>query len=1099
MQFRVLGEIAVVDDDGAVTPITANKPRALLAMLVLNANRSMSYPTLAAALWGDAQPEVPYAALQVVVSRLRSRLGQYGDRVQAHAGGYRIAVDPMEADFLVAQELLQEGRAALSKDDAPRAATIFERALALWSADALEDLSDIPFAGDAARRLRELWLDLIEARNDAVLRAGRHLEVLSNIDALVAAEPLREHLRAQQVAALYRAGRQAEALRACEALRNALRDELGVGPSPEMVELERRVLDQDPTLLPTEAGFMTPLPAWTVEALPFVGRGAEYRQVLEALGEAIEHELRYVLVEGPAGAGKSRFMLQVARRMAENAIVLPIHVHDVFSPAIYAFARVLSEATLRLSDDELAVVVSNMPNVPGNVASVRRFSAEIAAGRPPQQVVREEDLIQGAARWIAELSAKAPVVLVVDDLDTAGYALLHVIWQLAVVDTPKRVLVVGSARPDRMPMSPLAQTLRVLDRHELLSRISMPELGTREIQELLDRMHVERFADLAEPLHELTGGNAFLLAETLSMGSPEEVIERWTVPPQLRDVMQQRVSELGRATTELLMIACLFSRDFSVDVLADATGASAATVASLVDRAVAAHVLQPSTLRTYRFAHQLFRHALVALQPASARAAGHRQIALALERADATPSELAMHWNASEGPDVSAKIAHYARAAGRDALRLYEPNDAVTWFELAVEHLPEPERGRGLAELAEAQQLVGDPRGHENMQEAATIALATHDDDLIVQIIRATAPGWSALPRADNQQTHRLLDRAMEVVHDDATRARIMARQALELSLFDSEAAGARSAEAVALARQTGDRSALYETLLRLVSVAQSPHTLAVRQAGLREMAAIGSPAADVATRYFSLSAGIVAAIQAGDTTDIDQQCAEADALAGSYDLAPMHWSSMARRAWRVALAGDLDRAERLIEDARTFGEKCAIVGSKETSFIQRGELRWQQGRLAEMLNLSRAVFEASAGVVPGIALVLVRVLCERADLHDEARALVSELGIDRFEALQLGPFWSSALVITAESALILDVPAVSRTIRDLLAPFADQVAFTGTWVTAPIAYGLGVAMIGCGDPEAPAMLDRAAEIAGRLGAPVLARMAREAPGALRV
>ena len=106
MQFRVLGEIAVVDDDGVVTPITANKPRALLAMLVLNANRSMSYPTLASALWGDAQPEVPYAALQVVVSRLRSRLGQYGDRVQAHAGGYRIAVGPVEADFLVAQELL---------------------------------------------------------------------------------------------------------------------------------------------------------------------------------------------------------------------------------------------------------------------------------------------------------------------------------------------------------------------------------------------------------------------------------------------------------------------------------------------------------------------------------------------------------------------------------------------------------------------------------------------------------------------------------------------------------------------------------------------------------------------------------------------------------------------------------------------------------------------------------------------------------------------------------------------------------------------------------------------------------------------------------
>jgi len=562
--------------------------------------------------------------------------------------------------------------------------------------------------------------------------------------------------------------------------------------------------------------------------------------------------------------------------------------------------------------------------------------------------------------------------------------------------------------------------------------------------------------------------------------------------------MQQRVSELGRATTELLTLASLFSRDFSVDVVADASGASTATVASLVDRAVAAHVLQPSTLKTYRFAHQLFRHALVASQPASVRAAGHRQIALALERAGGTPSQLAGHWSGSEGPDVPAKVAQYARAAGRNALRLYEPSDAVKWFELALEHLPESERGSGLAELAEAQQLVGDPRGHENMQEAATIALATHDDDLTVQIIRASAPGWSALPRVDNEQTHRLLDRAMEVVHDDATRARILARQALELSMSDSNAAAARSTEAVALARQTGDRTALYETLLRLVSVAQSPHTLAVRRAGLKEMAEIGSPASDVATRYFSLSAGIVAAIQSGDTTDIDQQCAEADALAGSYDLAPMHWSSMARRAWRVALAGDLDRADRLIEDARTFGEKCAIIGSEETSLIQRGELRWQQGRLREMIGFARAVFDAAGSVMPAIALVLVRVLCECSDLHDEARGLLSELGADQFEALQRGPFWSSALVITAESALILGVPAASRTIRDLLLPFSDQVAFTGTWVTAPIAYGVGVAMAGCDDPGAPEMLDRAADIGDRLGAPVLAGMARKAPDALR-
>src|SRR5262249_39061658 len=152
---------------------------------------------------------------------------------------------------------------------------------------------------------------------------------------------------------------------------------------------------------------------------------------------------------------------------------------------------------------------------------------------------------------------------------------------------------------------------------------------------------------------------------------------------------------------------------------------------------------------------------------AAQRAGGNRRIALALERAGATPTLLATHWSGSEGPDVAAKVAHYAQAAGREALRLFEPNAATTWFGLALEYVTDEERGEGLAELAEAQQLVGDPMGHVNMQEAAKIALATEDDELTVRIIRATAPGWSTLPRLADDHTDRLLARALEVAGDD--------------------------------------------------------------------------------------------------------------------------------------------------------------------------------------------------------------------------------------------------------------------------------------------------------------------------------------------
>jgi DNA-binding SARP family transcriptional activator len=187
VQFRILGGVAVVADDGEVTRITARRQRALLALLILNANRVMGSAVLVDELWGEALPDAPVAALQVVVSRLRTRLGPFGSAVAAEPGGYRLDVGPDETDLLVAEALLRDGRSALACNDAAHAAHTFERALALWAGDALDDLADLPFAGEAARRLRELRLSLIEARNDALLADARHLEVLADIEALVSA------------------------------------------------------------------------------------------------------------------------------------------------------------------------------------------------------------------------------------------------------------------------------------------------------------------------------------------------------------------------------------------------------------------------------------------------------------------------------------------------------------------------------------------------------------------------------------------------------------------------------------------------------------------------------------------------------------------------------------------------------------------------------------------------------------------------------------------------------------------------------------------------------------------------------------------------
>jgi DNA-binding SARP family transcriptional activator len=1091
--FRILGRVGVVGDDDEWITVAPPRQRALLARLILDTNRVVSGSVLVEALWGQDLPLHPQAALQVVVSRLRTILGSYGNRISAAATGYRLDAAPHEVDFLLAESRLRDGRLALASNEGSRAADAFERALSLWAGDALQDLAKFSFSTEPARRFGELRLVLTEARNDAYLMDGRHLEVLSDIDSWVASEPHREHLRAQHIAALYRAGRQADALRACESLRKSLRDEVGLDPSPEIQQLERRVLDQDPSLVATDAGFMTPLPAWTAETVAYVGREAEDDRVLARLAEAVDGNLRFVLVEGPAGIGKSRFLLHTARRFARDAIVLPVHVHDVFSPALHTLARVVAEATLGLSDEELTTVLGMLPEG-RDITQLREIAKALVAGEPMTGLLTDEEVLQRAAPWIAGLSARAPVVVIADDIDSASPSVLHVIAQLASLSMPKRVLVIGSVRSPFERISPhLARLTATLEGLGCVDRLTLPPLSEREIDDLLQRMRIAPRGELVRRLQELTAGHPLLLAELLNMGSPERVVSEWSSPPRVRDLARMRTAELGRPTAEILKHASLFELDFTVDLVAEISGTSVGTTAALIDRAVDANVLQPSTIHSYRFAHQLFRHALVADLSETQRADGHRRIALALERRQATPGVLAAHWSAASGTDVASKVFAYARAAGRESLTILEPTEAIGWFELALANLTdEADRGSLLAELAEAQQFAGDQDCIANLQEAVRIALATHDDALTLQIVRATTPGWSTLPGVGSAETQLLLARALEIVDDSSTRSRILARLAVDLSLHDSIAAEIAAEQSLKLARESQDRTALLEALLRRASFSLTPPSLAIRRCALQEALDLSSSATDVVTRYFALSASVVAAIQDGDVVEADALSAEADAIAMQYDLAPLQWSARARRAWRTGLEGDLERADALICEAMDYGNQHGVSHAPGSARLQRGMLRWQQHRVAELLPSARAVYDEFVAEFPGIALILARALAEDRQSHDDARALLSEIAENDFATLPFGSFWSSALVITAETACMLELPTVCASIRDLLMPFTDQVAFNGLWVLAPIAYGVGVASIGCDDGRAPQFFDRATQIATRMHAPILADRARE-------
>jgi YVTN family beta-propeller protein len=252
VDFRILGPLEV-SDQGREPAIAAGKQRALLAILLLHANEVVSNDRLIEELWGERAPGSAAKRLQVHVSRLRHALerddGDGADSVVVtRGGGYLIRVEPGELDLERFERMLEEGSVALADRDPERALELLREALALWRGPPLAEFAYEPFAQQEIARLEELHLTALEQRIDAELTLGRHAQLIAELETLVKRQPFRERLRAQLMLALYRSGRQAEALQAYQQARRTLVEELGIEPSRELEELQRAILAQDPVL-----------------------------------------------------------------------------------------------------------------------------------------------------------------------------------------------------------------------------------------------------------------------------------------------------------------------------------------------------------------------------------------------------------------------------------------------------------------------------------------------------------------------------------------------------------------------------------------------------------------------------------------------------------------------------------------------------------------------------------------------------------------------------------------------------------------------------------------------------------------------------------
>jgi predicted ATPase/DNA-binding SARP family transcriptional activator len=296
--------------------VPGGRERAVLVLLLASANRVVPAERLVEDLWAGRPPEGAAGALRVFISRLRRALREAGGEtvVLTKLPGYVIEVDGGALDAARFETLVAQARRSVARRDHEAAAATLRQALALWRGAALADAADAPLAQAEAARLEEERLAALEARVEADLACDRHVELVSELDGLTRVHPLRERLWGQRMVALYRCGRQADALRAYQQLRRLLAEELGLEPSPALARLESAILRQSPELASGDPPVEFPAPRplvprhnLPVVLTPFVGRLRELEELRGLLAES-----RLLTLTGVGGAGKTRLALQAA-------------------------------------------------------------------------------------------------------------------------------------------------------------------------------------------------------------------------------------------------------------------------------------------------------------------------------------------------------------------------------------------------------------------------------------------------------------------------------------------------------------------------------------------------------------------------------------------------------------------------------------------------------------------------------------------------------------------------------------------------------------------------------------------------------------------
>lgn len=656
MEFRVLGAFEVVADDGRAIDIGGPKQRAVLAMLCLDAGRVVPLDRMIDELW-EHPPASAVATIQSYVSNLRRVLEP--DRpprtpstlIISRAPGYLLEVGPEHIDAARFRHAVEQARSLLGEDPATAREQLAD-ALAIWRGPALADFAYEPFALADLHQLEELRLAALDDRIDADLRLGRHVAVVGELEALVRDHPLRERAWGQLMVALYRSGRQGDALRAYQRCATHLADELGLVPSPELRRLEGQILNQDAALdlercdppSPTRTvgvagrppGPARPDTGDTPSDMELAGRRGELAVMRDAIDEALAGRGSLVLIEGEPGAGKSRLLDEAVRSATEAglapAVARCFEVGE--TPPFWPFVQ----AARALGGHLGAAVIADAAG--GYLAELIPLFPELGIEHTATQALSPHRVADAMVHTLRALTASTPIIVGIDDVHAADPDSVTMLAALAEgIAGVGAVAVVTCRSAATLHDDHLGDVVAALVRLPHVRRIMLEPLGVDDIAILITDVTgctVDRAT--AAAVRERTDGNAFYTVELARLLAANRLLSSdtgaWTglVPATVRDVIRQRLTRMPEGTLRALRVGSVMGRSFDVDVLAEVTGDDIDLLLDEVDLAVACGTLNEGDRPgRFRFVHDLVRDTVAGGLNSLRQARLHGRIADAIE------------------------------------------------------------------------------------------------------------------------------------------------------------------------------------------------------------------------------------------------------------------------------------------------------------------------------------------------------------------------------------------------------------------------------------------------------------------------------------